>query len=148
MASSPTLEKKYLSSDDLTPGLKFEYLVDANKGLFGDFPDRRFPFELHGRWLVAAFIASQETNGWKAFFDVFEDEEHREESLMGVTGTILPRPTGPNLSPEHYGTHPIEVGFATLIDKPLINNQEPEEGLRYVIPARNIHEGTLSLTAE
>jgi hypothetical protein len=167
-------EGSFIAHDDLSSGLMFEYRVRAEKGPYGDFPEKqaeeftkkelekltlsqrldrfhnpatelRHQFQLHGHWIVRAGIISAEKDGHRALFNVFEDGNEQIESLMTVGGVILPRPGGKLLQPEHYGSHPVQEGFATIVDYPTINTRPSKDGLRYVIPARNILAGTLKI---
>src|SRR3990167_244288 len=165
----------YLEEEKLVPGLAFDYSVRAEKGFYGDFPDLaraefvkhrlgrltfarrldrvhdprselRHQFQLNGEWAVRAAIISTEGQAVRAIFNVYDDETYAGEVLMTVSGVILPRPTHLNM-PHWHGIHPIQEGFATLLADPLVNTRPPgKDGLRYVIPARNIIKNSLKIT--
>jgi hypothetical protein len=137
----------------LEPGLAFEYKVRAEKGSYGDFPeryranecspeiaDKRFRFELHGSWLVRAYVHSEEAGGHAVQFDVL----HGDDLLMGMLGIVLPRRESLTaIEKVHYGEHPIQERYATRIEPLRVNGQEPENSRRLLIPARNIIKGSL-----
>jgi hypothetical protein len=172
--TSPEAAKKadYLSKEQLIPGCEFEYLVRAEKGPYGDFPDLqraeylrkrldllshprrldrvsdprtelRYQFQLNGHWVVRAAVLAIVDEGYKTMFNVYEDETVKAESIMSVSGVIMPRPIGPHLDPRHFGVHPVQEGFGMFLENPLINSRESKHGLRYVIPARNILKSSL-----
>jgi hypothetical protein len=139
------LPVRFISDNQLIPGLRFCYQVRAEKGFFGDFPGR-FPFELHGRWAVAAAINEASETGHQANFQIFENEE-KEELLLSVEGIILPRPRIVGLAAQQFGEHPLQEGYSTLIIPLAVNGLAPAiESLQKQIPARNIEAGTLKVS--